>query len=320
MTGDLIEVVVTRRVLAAPGIMNFELRRPDNGVLPAFTAGSHIDLHLPNGLVRQYSLCNSSSRSEHYEIAVLLEPDGRGGSKSAHEDLVPGTIVRIAAPRNLFALVPGRHSILLAGGIGVTPILSMADALASADASFEFHYCARSDDRAAFRDRIAASPFASRVQFHFDDGDSSQKLDIRAALSDARDDIHLYVCGPTGFMDYVLSNAKECGWSEANTHFEFFTAQGTSQSGDTGFDLKLARSGRVIRVEADQTVIKALTLCGIDIPVSCEQGICGTCLTDVLEGEVEHRDQFLTEEEQTSNKLFTPCCSRSKSPMLVIDL
>ncbi|WP_210265360.1 PDR/VanB family oxidoreductase [Ensifer canadensis] len=320
MTGDLIEVVVTRRVLAATDIMNFELRRPDNGALPAFTAGSHIDLHLPNGLVRQYSLCNSSSHSGYYEIAVLLEPDGRGGSKSAHEDLLPGSIVRITAPRNLFALVPGRHSILLAGGIGVTPILSMADALTSADASFEFHYCTRSEDRAAFRERIASSPFASRVRFHFDDGDSRQKLQIRDVLSEARDDVHLYVCGPTGFMDYVLSNARECGWSEANTHIEFFTAQEMSRTGDAGFDLKLARSGRIIRVEADQTVIKALALRGIDIPVSCEQGICGTCLTEVLEGEVEHRDQFLTEEEHTSNKLFTPCCSRAKSPMLVIDV
>ena len=316
-----IEARVARRETAAEGIVSFELKRADGAALPAFSAGSHIDVELPNGLVRQYSLCNPPSEDGRYEIGVLLEVDGRGGSRSAHEQLVAGALLRIGAPRNHFALAPSaRHSVLLAGGIGVTPMLAMAQALTVADASFEMHYCTRSLARTAFAARIAAAPYASRVQCHHDDGPTAQRFDAERVLADPRPEAHLYVCGPKGYMDHVLGTARRLGWAESSIHFEYFAAAPIDHSADGPFELTLARSGRVIAVAAGETVIAALAAQGIEVPVSCEQGICGTCILPVLEGTPDHRDMVLSAAEHAANNQFTPCCSRAKTPRLVIDL
>jgi vanillate O-demethylase ferredoxin subunit len=182
------------------------------------------------------------------------------------------------------------------------------------------HYCTRSKSRTAFLDRIAGSRFASRVQFHFDDGDAAQRLDIAALVAQPQAGVHLYVCGPKGFMDAVLGAARAHGWPEAQLHYEFFSAEVAKSASDASFQVKLASSGRIVVVPADKTVVQALTEAGVEVVTSCEQGVCGTCLTRVLEGVPDHKDLYLTPEEQAANDQFTPCCSRSKTPLLVLDL
>jgi vanillate O-demethylase ferredoxin subunit len=182
------------------------------------------------------------------------------------------------------------------------------------------HYCTRSRERTAFYERIARAGFAKQVQFHFDDGDTAQKLDIAQLLRTPSAGLHLYVCGPKGFMDAVLSSARAQGWPEGQLHYEFFSAEVVKSADDASFEVKLASSGRVIRVGADQTVTHALSAAGVEVQTSCEQGVCGTCLTRVLKGIPDHKDMYLTPEEQAANDQFMPCCSRSKTPLLVLDL
>jgi vanillate O-demethylase ferredoxin subunit len=317
MIQSWIEVRVARRTPVAEGIVALELVATNGDWLPAFTAGSHVDLELPNGLVRQYSLCGAPARRDRYELGVLLDPAGRGGSRCVHEQLQEGVVLRISEPRNLFALVPARHSVLLAGGIGVTPLLCMAEHLSTEGASFELHYCSRSPARTAFVERICASSFADRVQFHFDEGAAVRRLDIRSVLAGPAADRHLYVCGPRGFMDHAIETAKDLGWPEARIHFESFAGAVVDSTHQGCFDVELASTGQVVPVSADQSVAEALLAQGIEVPLSCEQGICGTCVMRVLEGEVEHRDMVLSEEEQADR--FTPCCSRASGGRLIID-
>lgn len=316
----MIDVLVVARHNEALDICSFELAAADASPLPAFSAGAHIDVHLANGLVRQYSLCNHPEERHRYVIGVLKDPASRGGSSSLHQELEVGTRLRISQPRNLFALAPGaRRSLLFAGGIGITPILSMAEYLAHGGADFQLHYCARSAERAAFVPRLRQSPFAERVSLHFDEQPETA-LDIAHALAAPQDDLHLYVCGPGGFMQHVLDSARALGWKEQCLHREYFSAAPVDHGSDGSFAVKLASSGQVFQVPADRSVVQVLQDQGIEVAISCEQGICGTCLTRVLEGVPEHRDLFLTEEEQACNDQFTPCCSRAKTPLLVLDL
>ncbi|MBT2297404.1 PDR/VanB family oxidoreductase [Pseudomonas fluorescens] len=316
----MIDVVVTRKRREAEGIYSFELAAVDHCPLPAFSAGSHIDVYLPNGLVRQYSLCNHPEEHHRYLLGVLLDPASRGGSQAMHEQVREGSRLRISEPRNLFALEHGAaYSLLFAGGIGITPILCMAERLAQIGAVFELHYCGRSSDRMAFVEYIRHSRFADRVHVHVDDGDEAQRLDAARVLSAPAGDRHLYVCGPNGFMEHVLGTAREQGWFEAQLHREYFAAAApANESG--GFEVQLASTGQCLQVPADRSVAQVLLEAGIEIPLSCEQGICGTCLTRVLEGEPEHLDMFLTDAERARNDQFTPCCSRAKSARLVLDL
>jgi len=318
--GAWLEVQVSQRQQVAEGIALFELQALDGGPLPAFTAGAHIDVTLPNGLIRQYSLCNDPARRDHYQLGILLEPEGRGGSRSAHEALVEGSRLRIGHPRNLFPLAPARHSILLAGGIGITPMLAMAAQLTREDRSFELHYCGRTASRMAFRDRLAASDHAGRVHLHEDDGPEAQRFDAAAMLPAPDADTHAYVCGPRGFMDHVIATLFDKGWSAQNVHFEHFSAPDASADSATGgeFEVQVGTDGPVIPVPADRSVAEALIGAGIEVPLSCEQGICGTCVLRVLEGTPDHRDMFFTEAEKAANDRFTPCCSRAQSSRLVI--
>ncbi|WP_036236048.1 PDR/VanB family oxidoreductase, partial [Methylibium sp. T29-B] len=308
------------RETAAEGVASFVLRRADGGPLPTFDAGAHIDVELPNGMVRQYSLCNRPGETQRYCIGVLREAAGRGGSRCAHEALHESTPLRISAPKNHFPLVPAKHSILLAGGIGVTPILAMAETLTAADASFEMHYCTRSRARTAFAERIAAAPYALRVAFHHDDGAKAQKFDAKAVLAAPAADTHLYVCGPKGYMDHVIATAKALGWADAQIHFEYFAGGPVDHGADDAFEIELATSGRVVTVPAGQTVIAALAAQGVEVPVSCEQGVCGTCILKVVGGTPDHRDMYFSDAEHAANDQFTPCCSRSKTPRLVVAL
>lgn len=321
MIDSTFTVLVAHKKQEATDICSLELVDPQGRALPAFSAGAHVDVHLPSGLVRQYSLCNTSDDSHRYLLAVLRDPVSRGGSESVHAHIRQGDTLRISAPKNHFALAAGgSHSLLLAGGIGVTPILCMAERLAVIGASFEMHYCTRSQERTAFYERIKQSAYAERVHFHFDAGDPTQKLALQALLSDAPPHTHLYVCGPAGFMDAVLSGARAQGWPEEQLHYEFFAGAVTSSAEDRSFQVTLASSGRVITIPAETSVVAALLQAGIEIPVSCEQGVCGTCLTRVLQGQPEHKDMYLTPEEQARNDQFLPCCSRARSSMLVLDL
>jgi vanillate monooxygenase ferredoxin subunit len=321
MNASELKVRVVRKTAETAEISTYELVNVDDRPLPAFSAGSHIDVHLPNGLTRQYSLCNDPSEGHRYLIGVLRDAASRGGSQAMHEQVKQGDVLHISAPKNHFALAhEATHNVLMAGGIGVTPILCMAERLAMTQASFEMHYCTRSAERTAFRERIAQSSFAPQVQFHFDDGPASQKLSLDGLLSPVRAGTHLYVCGPTGFMDWVLGSARAAGWPAAQLHYEFFGAEVAKSDADESFEVKLASSGRIVTVAKDQTVVQALAAAGIEVLTSCEQGVCGTCLTRVLEGEPDHKDMYLTPEEQAANDQFTPCCSRAKSKLLVLDL
>jgi vanillate O-demethylase ferredoxin subunit len=320
VTGGL-TVRVAAKTVEAVDICSFELVDTSGKVLPAFSAGSHIDVAVGEGLTRQYSLCNDPAESHRYQIAVLRDPATRGGSAGMHDHVRVGDVIAISAPKNHFPLAhEAKKSLLLAGGIGVTPILCMAERLALTGADFEMHYCTRSKDRTAFHDRIRNARYASRVQFHFDDGDVSQKFDIAARLATPEAGTHLYVCGPKGFMDAVLATARARGWPEAQLHYEFFSADVTPSANDESFEVQLASSGRVVVVPKDKTVVQALADAGIEVQTSCEQGVCGTCITRVLEGEPDHKDLYFTPEEQAKNDQFTPCCSRAKSKRLVLDL
>lgn len=315
----MIDVVVKSIEQQAQDILSFDLAREDDAPLPAFSAGAHIDVHLPDGLIRQYSLCNHPQERHRYQIAVLQNSDSRGGSRAMH-GLQQGVRLSISEPRNLFPLQhDAKRHLLMAGGIGITPILCMAERLSHTGGDFTLHYFARSAQQAAFVERLQQSPFADRVHLHFDEGDPSKRPDTAALIGSPQAQAHLYVCGPGGFMEHVLDSARNLGWGGDNLHREYFSAAADDQPQE-GFEIQLASNGDVLQVPEGVSVVEVLRGIGVDIPVSCEQGICGTCLTRVLEGEPDHRDLFLTEDEQAANDQFTPCCSRSKSARLVLDI
>lgn len=313
-----LRVTVLARNREAQDIVSFELGDAGGAPLPPFSAGAHIDVQLRPGLTRQYSLCNAPSERHRYLIAVLRDPCSRGGSAAIHDSVQVGDSLQISAPRNHFPLVQAGRYLLIAGGIGVTPILCMAERLAQLGADFTMHYCTRAPERTAFRERIAGSCFASRVRFHFDAA-TNARLDIAAALDEATPDTHLYVCGPAGFIEAVTNAAGRQGWSGERVHVEHFGAASAADPGAAPFDVKIASTGQVCPVGPGQSVTRALEEQGIVIPVSCEQGVCGTCVTRVLQGAIEHRDQYFTDEERALNDQFTPCCSRGQG-ILVLDL
>jgi vanillate O-demethylase ferredoxin subunit len=315
-------VRVNRKTVEAEGICSFELVDAVGGPLPSFEAGAHIDVHLPGGLVRQYSLCNAPRETHRYCIAVLQEPASRGGSRAMHRDVGVGDLLTIGGPRNHFALAPqGRHALLLAGGIGITPILSMAEALHAQGTGFDLHYSARSSARMAFADRLRSAPYAASVRLHLDEAGSDEALDLGRLLLSTPQHTHLYVCGPTGFIDAALSTAERNGWDSHRVHREFFAAPQTNQATkETVFEVELARSGARVVVESGMSIVRALERAGVVVPVSCEQGVCGTCLTRVLEGIPDHRDAYLTPEERAAGDHLLPCCSRALGPRIVLDL
>ncbi len=322
MVRQWLSVKVISRREEAQDILSFELADPAGRSLPPFGAGAHIDVEVNDGMTRQYSLCNHPGERHRYLVAVLKDPHSRGGSLALHERLQEGDLINISEPKNHFPLAAkAKKSMLFAGGIGVTPILCMAERLAQTGADFEFHYCARSLGRMAFVERIQQSAFASKAYFHLDDGPDAQKLDAKQVLGMPQPEVHLYVCGPTGFMDWILTTANELGWPDEQVHREYFAAAAPATGLAAGeFDVQIASTGETYRIPADKSITESLRGQGIEIPTSCENGLCGTCLTRVLEGEPEHRDYFLTKKERALNDQILPCCSRARSAKLVLDL
>lgn len=306
--------------LEATGIHSFELVDAEGGLLPAISAGAHVDVHLPGGLVRSYSLAGDPHDRTRWTLGVLKEAQGRGGSRAMHSTVHVGDSLRIGSPRNAFALhEDADHSILLAGGIGITPLKSMAHHLAAHGHSFELHYCVRTVRNAAFLQELRSLIPAERLHLHFDGGDPAKGLDIAGLLREQRAGSHLYYCGPSGFMQAVGSASAH--WSPGSVHFEHFTApvrESSSIDEDGPFDVVLARSGATIHVEAGQTIVRAVELTGRRIPTSCLSGLCGSCKVDYVEGEVDHRDFILSDDERS--RCLTTCVSRSRSAKLVLDL
>lgn len=314
---DLISVRVEAKTAAAPDVCALTLVAADGRALPAFTAGAHVDVHLPGGLVRPYSISNDPAETHRYVLGVLLEARSRGGSRAVHELRVDQTL-RVSTPRNHFPLAPqARGSLLIAGGIGITPILAMARRLGGMGAPFELHYAASSVERMAFRAEIVSSTWAGSAHFHVGEA----RLDLEQLLARQSADVHVYVCGPKRLIDAVTDAAKRQGWADERVHHELFAGTAAPAPGrDRAFEIELARTGRVIAVPAEQSAAQALIAAGVPLLTSCEQGVCGTCLTRVLAGEPDHRDLYLTPEEQAANEQFAPCCSRALSTRLVLDL
>ena len=314
-----IETRIAHRADEAEGIISLELVAASGAPLPAFTAGSHVEIEVAPGLLRHYSLANDPRETHRYLLGILLDPASRGGSAEIHRSFTPGRNIHIKPPRNNFPLLEtAENTILLAGGIGVTPMLAMAHRLAALGREFSFHYCARTRARAAFVDLLAGAAFADRVSLHFDDQVDAQKFNLSAVLGKAEPGKHVYICGPTGFIEFAVSGAKALGWGDANIHVEYFSAH-VDATGDV-FTVRAVKSGITCEIPADKSIASVLVELGVDVPLSCEQGVCGACLTKVLEGVPDHRDFYLTDAEKAANQEMTVCCSRAQSKLLVLDI
>lgn len=319
MQGSL-RAVVTAKWNEAANICGIELGPAGSESLPPFTAGAHIDVVTPGGATRQYSLCNAPREKNRYEIGVLRAQDSRGGSESMHEALSPGTMLEISPPRNHFPLRPGAHkSVLVAGGIGITPHLSMAEQLCDDGAPFEIHYASRSGDNAAFRQRLLNERFRGRA-FFYSSSTGPGRLQLDELFRANRSSAHFYVCGPARLIEGARAAAKAAGISPDRLHHEYFSPPAGPQATAGCFEIHLARSALSVLVNGDESIVQALKRVGVKVETSCEQGVCGTCMTPVLDGVAEHLDYFLSDDEQRSGKFIIPCCSRSRTPRLVLDL
>jgi vanillate O-demethylase ferredoxin subunit len=305
--------------LEAQGICSFELTNPDGHALPSFEAGAHVDVHLAGGLVRSYSLAGDPRDSRKWVLGVLREPKSQGGSRAMHDKVRVGDVLTVGPVRNAFPMAThATHTILLAGGIGITPLKSMAHVLAAKGASFELHYCARGTKNIAFADALRAVVPAERLHFHLDGGDPAKGLDIKALLQQPAADTHVYYCGPGGFMKACAEASAH--WPEGMVHSEHFKAPEPvpSDMPDGAFEVRLVRSRETIQVMPDQTIVRAIELTGRRVPTSCLSGLCGACKVDYVDGEVDHRDYILNDEEKT--RCLTVCVSRAKSKTLSLDI
>jgi vanillate monooxygenase ferredoxin subunit len=315
---SLLDLQITHKRVVAEGIVCLELRDPQRRPLPEFTAGAHIDVHISPQLTRQYSLCNAPGERERYLLGVLLEPNSRGGSAAMHQRYAEGDRITVGMPRNNFPLAPARRTLLFAGGIGITPMLSMAESLWRTQDDFLLTYCARSTAHAAFLDRLQSAPYAANTRVHLDDGPPGQRLQMERLEQEDPAATHVYVCGPKGFIDHVCGAARARGWSEAHIHVEHFSAAPpVDSSGSVAFTVRIASTGQAFEIPADQSITTALERQGVCIPVSCEQGICGTCITRVLSGDIEHHDSYLSDAERAQGDQMTPCCSRGRGTVVL---
>ena len=295
--------------------------RDDEQNWPAFTAGAHIDVEMKTGLVRQYSLCNSPQESNRYCIAVRHDPAGRGGSDYLHTHIKRGDILNLGIPRNNFPLNESfSEYLLIAGGIGVTPLLSMAYHLHATNRPFELHQCARNETSLAFRDEQSDFDFADSITTWLDDATFERRFDAKRVLGIYRPGCAIYLCGPAGFMRHVTDAAKQAGWPGEAIFSETFVPPRADATENTPFEVEIASSGQVLNVAPDEFLIDVLHANGVAVMCSCTQGICGSCMTPVLSGEPEHRDVVMTEAERAVNNQMTVCVSRAKSARLVLDL
>ena len=301
----------------AKHIKTFELVDPESAELQAFSAGSHIEIELPDNIRRHYSLCNDPSETHRYLIAVLQEKESRGGSQSLHYGVKEGDLLEVSMPKNNFPLDQrGMHFILIAGGIGITPLLSMAYKLKTLRKSFELHMCARSHEYAPFKKELEGFGGLAKTHMHISDGDPSQRLDVSSLLKQPLPESLVYCCGPQSLMDAVGQATSD--WGAKKIHFETFTPR-TLDGSDGPFHIKIASTGQSFHVNSTTTILEALHQNGIRHPFSCEVGLCRTCVTGYQAGDVEHLDQDALSNEERKGCL-TICVSRCTSDELILDL
>ncbi|MDR2625912.1 MAG: PDR/VanB family oxidoreductase [Zoogloeaceae bacterium] len=311
-----LRLAIVKRAVEGGGTVLLDLAHPDGVPLPPCTAGAHVELVISPTLTRPYSLCGDPADRSRYRLGILNDPASRGGSRAVFEQFHEGRIVEVSTPRNLFPLDPAAtKTLLIGGGIGITPMLAMAYALTAAGKDFELHYSAKSRAVAAFLPELAAAPFANSVFLHFSD---EARADLAAVIGTGAAGKHVYTCGPRRLMDAVIATARAQGYAEANIHSEYFQVEVDNTGG--GFEVVAKKSGKTLSVAPGESLLHALTAAGIAMQKSCEQGVCGACLADVLEGVPDHRDKYLTDDEKAGGDLIVTCCSRAKSPRLVLDV
>ncbi|MEP9353105.1 PDR/VanB family oxidoreductase [Xanthobacter sp. KR7-65] len=311
-------VIVKRKTIEAENMASFELVPAEGDELPAFTPGSHVDVTLPGGLVRQYSLCNSASERHRYVIGVWKDANSRGGSKTLFQQVNEGDRLAVGTPRNRFEVPRDvKRALLFARGIGATPVLSIADHLKAKGIPFEFHYLFAGGSPGSFRATIEASAYAENTSFYFEA--TEPRLNAVSLLADRPDDTHIFVCGVDWWLDPILITAQQKGFGVNRIHVERFTAKAAAPLLDKVFDVKIASTGKVIKIPGDRSVTTALEEAGVKVPTACEQGACGTCKVKILEGEADHRDKRLKPEEKAQG-YFLACVSRAKGDLLVLDL
>lgn len=311
---------VAKIARAADGIKTFELVSPDGATLPPFKAGAHIEVHLSDGVIRSYSLCNSPAERHRYVIAVLREEAGRGGSRSMHDCIREGDLLTVSTPRNHFPLAgrEARSHLLLAGGIGVTPMMAMIAELEAKGATWSMHYLTRSPERAAFLDELAPHIETGKVTIHHDGGVPENGPDLAGLLTDFEIGTHLYYCGPPGFMNACTQFTA--AWPPHAVHREYFASAGQQPdaSENVPFEIKIKSSGETLPVPPDRTIADVLKAAGCVVDTDCEDGYCGTCITRYLSGAPEHRDTVLSEKERQSYVMV--CCARAKGGVIELDL
>ena len=312
-----VQVAVARKWLTAEGIAAFDLA-PVAGELPGFQPGAHLDVHLPNGLVRQYSLTNGPDLTNIYRIGVKLEPEGRGGSRYMHDSVHVGDVLGVSAPRNNFTLRrDAARTVLIAGGIGITPLLAMAQTLARQGLTWELHYFAQSDDHIAFGETLARLAGGVRTYCGLSPEETGAEL---ARITRQHGPMqHAYLCGPGPMIDATRAIAGEAGWPSEAVHFEYFKNESAGDDG-SAFDVTLARRGQTLRIGAGVSLLDGLRRAGIDLPSSCEQGACGTCVATVLDGEPDHQDVYFKAAERAAGDRLLTCVSRARGGRLVLDL
>ncbi|MCA8239527.1 MULTISPECIES: PDR/VanB family oxidoreductase [Burkholderia] len=320
------QVRIDALIDAAQDIRCFRISRVDGQPFDAYEPGAHIDVTAPSGITRQYSLCGNPDERRSYLFAVKKETHSRGGSRSLHDDVSVGAELSIGAPRNLFRLTDAANEhVLVAAGIGITPLLSMAYALNRRGARYRLHYFARSRDHAAFVDELSAEPFASHVTFHYGVEPDTLAAELGRCMESIDSSAHVYTCGPGPFMDAVVAAAATRVPEDA-IHLERFAAEPSAavtaadDAAAKGFEVRLQRSGKSLRVAPDTSIVDALAKIGIEVDTSCGEGVCGTCMVPVLDGEPDHRDHCLSKAERASNTVICCCVSRARSPVLVLDL
>jgi tetrachlorobenzoquinone reductase len=297
----------------------YTFRRPDGGKLPTYKPGAHIDIHLANGLMRQFSLLNPQADPESYSVGIKLDAASRGGSRYIFDQVRVGHTLKISAPRNNFPLAEDvEHVILFAGGIGITPIWCMTQQLEAMRRSWKLYYSCRSRADMAFLSTLERFG-PDRVHLHFDEESSGKFLDIAAIINAAPTNTHFYCCGPNPML--AAFEAAAAGRPRGNVHLEYFTPKAEIEK-DTlgGFWVELARSGEEYFIPEGKKVLEVLFEAGVDVDYSCELGICGECVTRVISGIPVHHDSVLSEEEQATNEKAMICCCGCKTERLVLDM
>ncbi|MCC2096198.1 MAG: oxidoreductase [Hyphomicrobiales bacterium] len=312
---DTIDMRLTAIRYEAHETHSFEFTPLDGRTLPAVDPGAHIDIFLPNGMMRQYSLVTAEGERNSYVVGIRKDRASRGGSKYIHEQLHVGQTLKIGGPRNNFPLDEGAaHSVLIAGGIGITPIWCMAQRLIARGASWSMYYSSRSRAEAAFLKQLDGRPEAT---LHFDDEAEGKFLDLKAIVANAPAGSHFYCCGPIPMLKaYEEATANV---PEGHMHVEYFTAAEEAAT-EGGYTVVLQRSGKEFAIPEGKTILQVLREAGLDVTYSCEEGVCGACETAVISGAPDHRDNILTDREREESKTMMICCSGSKDARLVLDM